>query len=113
VPARDRGRSRDDSPEIAVAFESVYRHERPIAVGTLLGSYITDPRCSPGIDAAVGGLAGSDPRPAVLEAASMLVASLIVQSVADWRGPLGRPEGAVCAPSTCRGSCSDSPPGAG
>jgi hypothetical protein len=85
-------------PEIAVAFESVYRHERPIAVGTLLGSYITDLLFSLGIGAAVGGLAGSDPRPAVLGGAYMLVASIIAQSVAYWRGTLAPGGRRACRP---------------
>ncbi|MFQ3319968.1 MAG: cation:H+ antiporter [Natronomonas sp.] len=83
-------------PEISVAISSVYHHERPIAVGTLLGSNITDPLFSLGIGAALGGLTIVDPRPAILGTAYMLLASVVVLLVAYQRERFGYAEGVVC-----------------
>lgn len=83
-------------PEIAVAVTSISRDEAPIAVGTLLGSNITDPLFSLGVGAAVGGLALGDPRTATRGAAYMLGVSVVVLAVAYWRETLGPLEGAVC-----------------
>ena len=83
-------------PEIAVAVSSVYHHEQSIAVGTLLGSNITDPLFSLGVGAVVGGLSIADPRAAVLGTGYMLAASAAVLAVAYVRETFGPAEGVLC-----------------
>ncbi len=82
------------TPEIAIGVSSMYHDEQSVAVGTLLGSNITDPLFSLGIGAVVGTIVIDNP--AVLGTAYMLVASAAVLLLAYRRRSFGRYEGAVC-----------------
>lgn len=84
------------TPEIAIGVSSMYRDRQSIAVGTLLGSNITDPLFSLGIGAVVGTLVLEDPRVAVLGTLYMLFASACVLLLAYYRDAFGRYEGAIC-----------------
>jgi cation:H+ antiporter len=83
-------------PEIAIGASSIYHDEESIAIGTLLGSNITDPLFSLGIGAAVGTIVIDDPQVAVVGTAYMLAASAIVLLLAYWRETFGRAEGILC-----------------
>lgn len=83
-------------PEIAIGASSIYHDEESIAVGTLLGSNITDPLFSLGIGAVVGTIVIDDPRIAIIGTAYMLAASAAVLLLAYWRETFGRAEGILC-----------------
>ncbi|WP_435144832.1 sodium:calcium antiporter [Halobaculum sp. P14] len=69
------------APEIAIALLAVRRSEESVAVGTLLGSNITDPLFSLGVGAAVDGIVVEQPDTAVVSTAYMLAASVAVLAV--------------------------------
>lgn len=81
-------------PEITVAVLAVRRDREGIAVGTLLGSNITDPLFSLGIGAAVGGLAVTGS--VLLPIAYMTAVSAVVLAVLARDGPVSRPGALVC-----------------
>lgn len=84
-------------PEIAIAVLAVRRDEAGIAVGTLLGSNITDPLFSLGVGAAVDGIAVVDPTGTMRATAYMVAVSALVVGYFYARGRLGRPAGVACA----------------
>jgi cation:H+ antiporter len=83
-------------PEIAIGASSIYHDEESIAVGTLLGSNITDPLFSLGLGGVVGTIAVTEPGVAIAGTAYMLAASAAVLLLAYWRETFGRPEGILC-----------------
>ncbi|MFC6615577.1 sodium:calcium antiporter [Halopenitus salinus] len=83
------------APEIVVAAMAVLKHRSGIAIGTLLGSNVTDPLFSFGLGAAVGGFSFGNPEVVMASTAYMLLASVIVVGIFLVRGEIGR-RGAVC-----------------
>lgn len=83
-------------PEIVIAGLAIRRGESGIAIGTLLGSNITDPLFSLGLGAAVGGIDLAHRAAAVRSAGYMLVASAVVVGVFYWREEITRTAGAGC-----------------
>lgn len=84
------------APEVVIAAFAISRGEGDIAVGTLLGSNITDPLFSLGAGAAVGGVAVADTRTAVLATAYMLLVSLGVVALLYRRERLTRRHAVPC-----------------
>jgi len=81
-------------PEITVAVLAVRRDREGIAVGTLLGSNITDPLFSLGVGAAVGGLTVSDGL--FLPIAYMTAASAVVLALLAREGAVTRRGALAC-----------------
>lgn len=81
-------------PEVVVSIVAVSRGRDGIAVGTLLGSNITDPLFSLGVGAVVAGVHPTTPVASSL--AYMLVASLGVVAALAWRERVGRALGVAC-----------------
>jgi cation:H+ antiporter len=65
-------------PEITIAALAVHRNEGDIAVGTLLGSNVTDPLFSLGVGAIVGGFAIERVGATLTSATYMMVAAGLV-----------------------------------
>ncbi|GAD51769.1 LOW QUALITY PROTEIN: K+-dependent Na+/Ca+ exchanger related-protein [Halarchaeum acidiphilum MH1-52-1] len=84
-------------PEIVVALQAVREGESGIAVGTLLGSNVTDPLFSLGFGAAVGGLHVAHVHRILSPAAYMLAVSALVVAVFALRPTMGRRTGLVVA----------------
>ncbi|GAA0646651.1 sodium:calcium antiporter [Salarchaeum japonicum] len=81
-------------PEITVAVLAVRRDREGIAVGTLLGSNITDPLFSLGVGAAVGGLAVSGN--VLLPIAYMTGVSAVVLALLAREGAMERRSALAC-----------------
>lgn len=84
------------SPEIAVALLAVRRDSDGIAVGTLLGSNITDPLFSLGLGATVAGFEVVGPGSTLPGITYMLLASAIVLAILLVRDEVGRLGGLAC-----------------
>lgn len=84
------------SPEIAVALLAIRRDRDGIAVGTLLGSNITDPLFSLGIGATVAGFEVVGRQSALAGIAYMLFASVLVLVLLVVRDEVGRVGGLAC-----------------
>lgn len=81
-------------PEVVVSLVAVSRDRGGIAIGTLLGSNITDPLFSLGVGAVAAGIHPTDPVASSL--AYMLVASTFVVVLLAWRERVGRAVGVAC-----------------
>ncbi|WP_248896740.1 sodium:calcium antiporter [Haloplanus halobius] len=77
-------------PEIAIAAIAVSKDRSGIAIGTLLGSNITDPLFSFGVGAAVGGFTFADVGAVLGAGGYMLLASTVVVAVLFVRGRVSR-----------------------
>lgn len=84
------------APEIAVALVAVRRDRTGIAVGTLLGSNITDPLFSLGIGAALAGVHVTGVPGVLASVGYMLAASAVVLAVLYARRPVGRAGSLAC-----------------
>jgi cation:H+ antiporter len=83
-------------PEVTIAAFAVHRDEADIAVGTLLGSNVTDPLFSLGLGALVGGLAIDHVGATVASASYMLVAAALVALVFFVTGGISRRAAVGC-----------------
>jgi len=84
------------APEIAVALVAVRRDRTGIAVGTLLGSNITDPLFSLGIGAALAGVHVTAVPGVLASVGYMLAASAVVLAILYARRPVGRAGSLAC-----------------
>nr|WP_280921181.1 sodium:calcium antiporter [Halarchaeum rubridurum] len=84
-------------PEIVVSLQAVRDGESGIAVGTLLGSNVTDPLFSLGVGAAVGGLGVPHPASVLPAGLYMLCVSALVVCLFAVRRTVGRRAGLVVA----------------
>jgi len=84
------------APEIAVALVAVRRDRTGIAVGTLLGSNITDPLFSLGIGAALAGVHVTGVSGVLASVGYMLAASAVVLAILYARRPVGRAGSLAC-----------------
>lgn|GEM_PF-610174 len=84
------------SPEIAVALLAIRRDHDGIAVGTLLGSNITDPLFSLGIGATVAGFEIVGTQASLAGIRYMVLASGIVLTILLVRDEVGRIGGLTC-----------------
>ncbi|MFB6078913.1 MAG: hypothetical protein ABEJ80_08055 [Halarchaeum sp.] len=84
-------------PEIAVGLQAVRADESGIAVGTLLGSNVTDPLFSLGVGAAVGGLGVAHVQRVLLAGGYMLAVSALVVAYFAVARTMGRRAGVVVA----------------
>ena len=84
-------------PEIVVSLRAVREGESGIAVGTLLGSNVTDPLFSLGVGAAVGGLGVPNPEVVLPAGLYMLCVSALVVSLFAVRRTVGRRAGLLVA----------------
>lgn len=84
-------------PEIVVALQAVRENESGIAVGTLLGSNVTDPLFSLGVGAVVGGLDVARTAHAFQAGGYLLAVSALVVCVFAVRRTVGRRAGLVIA----------------
>lgn len=84
------------APEIAVALVAVRRDRTGIAVGTLLGSNITDPLFSLGVGAALAGVHVTGVDAVLTSVRYMIVASALVLAVVYTRRPVGRTGSLAC-----------------
>lgn len=84
------------APEIAVALVAVRRDRTGIAVGTLLGSNITDPLFSLGVGAALAGVHVTGVDAVLTSVVYMIVASALVLAVVYTRRPVGRAGSLAC-----------------
>jgi len=84
------------APEIAVALVAVRRDRTGIAVGTLLGSNITDPLFSLGVGAALAGVTVTGVDGVLTSVGYMILASALVLAVVYARRPVGRAGSLAC-----------------
>jgi len=84
------------APEIAVELVAVRRDRTGIAVGTLLGSNITDPLFSLGVGAALAGVHVTAVPGVLASVGYMLAASAVVLAILYARRPVGRAGSLAC-----------------